>query len=120
MRYLSAFNFICHLCEKTLAARSDELYYFPAEDFVYHRHAAEFFRALMIMPDGAVRVSQVDSVAASVLQRYKLVLGPENTVVPAGSGPAALKKSSGKFFTSMQRQHRRIDVAKIQVRIGDE
>ncbi len=91
MQHLSRFSFICHSCEKTFAARSDELYYFPDEDFVYHRHAAEFFRAIMIMPNGALRISTFDSVEENVLQRYKLVLGPANAVGPAGAGESALR-----------------------------
>jgi hypothetical protein len=116
--YLSRFSFICHSCEKTFAARSDELYYFPDEDFVYHRHSLEFYRAIMIMPNGALQISEFDSVEENVLQRYKLVLGPANTVGPAGAGSSALKKSSGKFFESMKRQQRNIEKEKIQIHFG--
>jgi hypothetical protein len=118
MQHLSRFSFICHSCEKTFAARSNELYYFPDEDFVYHRHAAEFFRAITIMPNGALRIGTCDSVEENVLQRYKLVLGPANTVGPAGAGRSALEEISGKFFESMKRQRRNIEVAKIQIRFG--
>jgi hypothetical protein len=113
MLHLSRFSFICHSCEKTFAARSDDLYYFPGEDFVYHRHAVEFFPAIMIIPNGALRISTVDSGEKNVLQRYKLVLGPGKAIGPAGAGRSALEESSGRFFESMKRQHRNIEVEKI-------
>jgi hypothetical protein len=116
--HLSHFSFICHSCEKTFAERSDELYYFIDEDFVYHRHDAEFFRAIMVMPNGALRISSLDSVEENVLQRYKLLIGPANTVVPAGAGSSALKECSRKFFESMKRQKRNIEVEKIHIRPG--
>jgi hypothetical protein len=112
--YLGRFSFICHSCEKTFAARSDELYYFPDEDFVYHRHGVEFYRVIMIMHNGTLQIGGYDSVEENVLQRYKLVLGPGNAVSPAGAGRSALEESSGKFFESMKRQHRNIEVAKIR------
>ena len=114
--HLTRLSFICHFCEKTFAARSDEIYYFSDEGLVYHRHGVEFYRAIEIMHNGALRISAVDSVEENVLQRYKLVLGPANTVGPDRAGSSALKESSGKFFESMKRQHRKIELAQIQVR----
>jgi hypothetical protein len=116
--YLGRFSFICHHCEKTFAARSDELYYFPDEDFVYHRHGVEFYRAIMITHNGTLQIGDFDSVKENVLQRYKLALVPGNAVGPAAAGPSALKESSGKFFESMKRQHRNIEVTKIQTHFG--
>jgi hypothetical protein len=116
--YLSHFSFICHSCEKTLAARNDSLYYFPDKDFVYHRHGAEFYRAIVIMNDGTLRISTLDSVEENVLQVYKLVLGPGNAVTPAPGGRSALEESGRKFFESMKRQQRKIEVEGIQVRVG--
>ena len=116
--YLSRFSFICHSCEKTFAARSGELYYFPDIDFVYHRHGVEFYRAIMIIHNGTLQISEFDSVEENVLHRYKLGLGPGNAVNQAWAGRSALKESRGKFFESMKRQHRNIEVAKIQIRFG--
>jgi hypothetical protein len=114
---LSRHSFICHRCEKTFAARSDELYYFPDRDMVYHRHGSDFYRALMIKEDGTIMIGAFDSEEENVLQLYKLVLDGEQAVGASSERPELLIDSSRKFFESMRAQRRRLVSADFSVRM---
>ena len=115
---LQSHSYICHRCEKFFKAASDDLYFFPDEDAVYHRHPdAIFYRAFTIRPDGVIEIGAFDSVEEDVIQRYALALDGRGDCDVVGFNE--LKPRSKAFFDSMKRQNRRVVPAQIQMRFGD-
>jgi len=115
---LSRSSFICHHCEKIFAARSTELYYFPESDLTYHRHGDDFYRALIVLANGAIQIAGIDSEEEDVLQRFKLALGSSPRVETAFE-VEDLRAASRKFFQSMKRQNREISAVTFKLSLGD-
>ncbi|MDF0665991.1 MAG: hypothetical protein P0119_07930 [Nitrospira sp.] len=108
-------SFICHRCEKTFSSVSDELYFFPDEDALYHRHQDNtFYRAFTIQKDGEIQIGAFDSVEENVIQQYAFSLDGKGGTVPAGD-VNSLKASSKKFFDSMKQQKRKIRPAELRI-----
>lgn len=109
-------SFICHACEKIFKSVSKELYFFPDDDAVYHRHEDNcFYRAFTILENGVIQIGAYDSADENVIQNPAMTLnGGESH---GAIGPAE-KKRSREFFESMRRQMRRVEPAQVDFRIG--
>ncbi len=101
-------NFVCHKCEKLLKGVSDQLYFFPDMDFLFHQHGDNtYWRALDILENGDIRISQIDSEEENVLQRYAITLDNTGGFRMVGTSQD-LRTQSKRFFESMRRQNRSI------------
>jgi hypothetical protein len=108
-------SFICHRCEKMFLPTSDELYFFPDEDALYHQHQDKiFYRAFTIQKNGDIEIGAFDSVEENVIQHYAFSLDGKGGVNFVGD-VTALKASSKKFFDSMRQQKRTVRPAEFRI-----
>jgi hypothetical protein len=102
-------EFICSGCMKALPSRSDELFFFPEVDFVFHKHSDRSFnRALILTGEGNVRISAHDSEDENVLQLISINLDGLGGHKLRFRSLGKIHKASKKFFNTMRKQKREI------------